>query len=206
MHKTMTTKKPSALVTSAFALFSVSDADKIPAILFALGLRENCGRCGGSGAYSWCSAHGSTCFGCSGRGVRAAKLTKATLAAATVKVEAGELVALRTAYAAKLAAKRAIGPLVKAAAEIYATIGNAYTSGGKSAHSIEDFVVSPLFRAQTMNNALMYGDTGIYVVESAVKQGARRDYDVAFAEVEALTALLLTLRAEWLAFAPLKEV
>lgn len=32
-----------------------------------------CGRCAGSGSYSYCSMYGSVCFGCGGRGI---KLTK----------------------------------------------------------------------------------------------------------------------------------
>ena len=27
-----------------------------------------CGRCGGCGQYSYCQMHGTTCFGCSGKG------------------------------------------------------------------------------------------------------------------------------------------
>ena len=30
---------------------------------------KSCGRCGGSGKYSYCSMYGSTCFGCAGRGI-----------------------------------------------------------------------------------------------------------------------------------------
>lgn len=40
-----------------------------------------CGRCGGSGKYSYCSMYGSTCFGCGGKG---AKLTKRGAAAQAV--------------------------------------------------------------------------------------------------------------------------
>lgn len=32
-----------------------------------------CGRCGGSGSYSWNAMHGSVCFGCGGRGERLTK-------------------------------------------------------------------------------------------------------------------------------------
>ena len=34
---------------------------------------ESCGRCGGSGSYSYCSMHGSTCFGCGGSGRKLSK-------------------------------------------------------------------------------------------------------------------------------------
>lgn len=35
-----------------------------------------CGRCGGSGHYSWNQRHGSTCYGCSGSGVVVAPKAK----------------------------------------------------------------------------------------------------------------------------------
>lgn len=34
---------------------------------------ESCGRCGGSGHYSYCQMYGTTCFGCSGSGLRFTK-------------------------------------------------------------------------------------------------------------------------------------
>jgi hypothetical protein len=39
---------------------------------------QTCGRCGGSGQYSFCYSHGSRCFGCNGHGI---KLTKRGAAA-----------------------------------------------------------------------------------------------------------------------------
>lgn len=30
--------------------------------------KKTCGRCGGSGKFSWCAMYGDTCFGCAGRG------------------------------------------------------------------------------------------------------------------------------------------
>lgn len=41
---------------------------------------ETCGRCGGSGEYSYCQTHGTTCFGCSGGGDRYSKRGKAAIA------------------------------------------------------------------------------------------------------------------------------
>lgn len=213
MNTAAATKKTPALVLAALALFGLTDAAKIPGILFALDFREACGRCGGSGSYSWCSSHGSKCFGCLGRGMKAAKLTKATLAAARVKVEAGDLVTLRAAYAAKIAAKKQIAPMVEAAREIYAVIGAAYSAASNAARSMEEthaFVhTSPVFRAQTLNNALFYGDTmrgikataSISEIEFDVKHGTRRDYAAALAQIAALVADLTVLRDEWLAFA-----
>jgi hypothetical protein len=41
---------------------------------------EHCGRCGGSGHYSYCQMHGTTCFGCAGSGRRLTKRGKAAQA------------------------------------------------------------------------------------------------------------------------------
>jgi len=38
---------------------------------------KTCSRCGGSGNFSWCQSHGSTCFGCRGDGVVLTKRGKA---------------------------------------------------------------------------------------------------------------------------------
>ena len=49
-----------------------------------------CGRCGGSGQYSYCQMHGTRCFGCAGKGLVYTKRAEAALAYArtlrTVKV------------------------------------------------------------------------------------------------------------------------
>ena len=34
---------------------------------------ETCSRCGGSGHYSYCQMHGTTCFGCKGKGIQQSK-------------------------------------------------------------------------------------------------------------------------------------
>jgi hypothetical protein len=38
---------------------------------------KTCGRCGGSGKFSWCQSHGDMCFGCHGDGVVLTKRGKA---------------------------------------------------------------------------------------------------------------------------------
>jgi hypothetical protein len=37
---------------------------------------KTCTRCGGSGQFSWCQMHGSTCFGCGGNGLMLTKRGK----------------------------------------------------------------------------------------------------------------------------------
>lgn len=205
--------KSTKIIAAACALFAINleDAPKrIPAILHALGLRETCSRCGGSGHYSFNQIDGSRCFGCNGAGERAAPLTAATLEAARVKVEAGELETIRVKARAKAAARREIAPMVEAARVIYAVIADEYTAGSKANVSREDvhaFVGGPLFRAQTLNNALFWGEQvrggkapGLTGILSDVKSGARRDYLEARAQVIELTLALEELVAAWTAW------
>lgn len=198
-------KKPSKLTTAACELFGVT-ADRIPAVLWALDIRATCGRCGGSGRYSRCQMYGDMCFGCSGRGKVAAKLTRETFEAARVKVEAGELAAVRARATAQRAARREIAPLVARAREVYSVIGDAYTVAGRAGWAA---IPEPLFRAQTMNNSLFWGDrirgcsnarSAVSEVESEVKSGRRRDYLACKAEIEAAILDLEALVAAWHAF------
>ncbi len=39
--------------------------------------KVECGRCGGSGSYSWNAMHGSMCYGCSGKGKKLSKAGRA---------------------------------------------------------------------------------------------------------------------------------
>ena len=59
--------------------------------LIVLGHENVCGRCGGGGHYSYCAMYGTTCFGCSGSGKVARKLTPTLLKTVTAQVAAGEL-------------------------------------------------------------------------------------------------------------------
>jgi len=190
------------MLAEACTLFGV-DTSKVPTILFALGFREVCSRCGGSGSYSWNPVDGSRCFGCAGAGKRAATLTAAILEAARAKVEAGELEALRAAGRAKNQARREIAPLVEAARAVYMTIGLAYEASYKPGGGS---IPEPLMLAQTLNNAIYWGtkgnggsEPGIAGILSDVKSGKCRDYLAARARVIELTADLETLRSAWLA-------
>jgi hypothetical protein len=69
----------------------------VPAIqarLVKLGLGKTCGRCGGSGHYSYNQISGTTCFGCGGRGEVVRKLTQPLLTRAKAAVAEGKLDAL----------------------------------------------------------------------------------------------------------------
>lgn len=58
-----------------------------------------CGRCGGSGRYSWCATHGDRCFGCGGtgavltkRGDAAAKYFKALCSKRIEDLQVGDII------------------------------------------------------------------------------------------------------------------
>jgi hypothetical protein len=60
---------------------------------------ETCGRCGGSGHYSYCQSHGTRCFGCQGHGIRLTKRGAAAqamyrdlLTARADEVQVGDLI------------------------------------------------------------------------------------------------------------------
>ena len=187
----------SELTADAMRLFELRKVDSIPTVLYALGFREACGRCGGAGRYSYCQQYGDRCFGCAGRGWKAAKLTRTTLAAAATKVAAGELAEIRRANAEQRAAKAEIAGLVEAARAVYMVIGAEYTAAGR-VMSAAEIVESALFRAQGLNNALFWDN--VAQIEAEVARGARRDYIAAKAEIVELTAQLEELRSAWAAY------
>ncbi len=216
----MPTAKPTKLETEALALFNVKTPDAVRSVLYALGLREACGRCGGSGHYSRNAFGSTTCYGCNGRRERAAKLTRKVLDAARAKVAAGELEALRAHARARKAAIAQVAPKVAAGKAIYAEIGGAYSRasgaidrmGGGEVHkaALHEFVNGPLFRAQSMNNDMFFGECsscaskraparGMRTIERDVQDG-RADALLALAELEALLGMLTELRDAWRAW------
>lgn len=169
--------------------------------LAALGYVETCGRCGGSGHYSFNQINGTTCFGCSGSGKRLAKITKKIVAAAKVRVEAGELDGYFAKNAALAAAKRSLGAKSKACDEVYRTIGNLYTVASTSNATIEEIHTfvneSPLFKAQHLNNQI---SGVVFKITLAVQFRDRTDYVKCAAEMDECLAMLVALRDAYLVF------
>jgi len=126
----------------------------------ALGYVSTCGRCGGSGRFSFNTMDGDRCFGCNGKGRKLCAITAAMVAEAKARQEAGELAGYFARVQAIAAAKQEIGPLVEEARAIYATIGDAYERAYRAARKGGDLglVNDALFRAQSMNNSLFHGD------------------------------------------------
>jgi len=203
--KSKKSERAAKLTASAMALFGCKEKF-VPTILFALGFRETCSRCGGGGRYSWCAMYGDTCFKCGGKGEFAAPLTAKVLDAARPKIEAGELVALRAKWAAKNAAKASLAPKLAEAEAIYMVIGNAYTAGSNGKIDMPPaeriaythaFVESPVYFAQTMNNSI-YFDFMCHTFD-AVKNGRRTDYLEIAAQFDEALEMLRTLRDAYLA-------
>lgn len=57
----------------------------------ALGLTVECSRCGGSGNYSYCPSHGTTCFKCGGHGKQMPRMTQKLVKQAAEMVGNGGL-------------------------------------------------------------------------------------------------------------------
>ena len=201
------------LIEEAAAVFGCkATPEAVSKVLWALGLREPCSRCHGSGHYSFCEMYGTKCFGCMGHKERAAKLTKKILAEAKAKVEAGELDVIRERGRAKLAAKARIAPIMAEARKVYEVIADTYTvgslwvgqagrgEGGAYDHDehqavLHAFVTSPLYHAQHMNNAIYFD----YMrdLEHDVEKGRRRDYERVVTQLEEGLGMLRELVAAW---------
>jgi hypothetical protein len=156
----MANANPTKLETEAMTLFQVKTADAVRNCLWVLGLRQACGRCGGSGHYSRNSMGDTRCYDCKGRKERAAKLTKAVLGQARAKVATGELEACRerarTLKAARLAIKARL-EAEKAAAQYICDVWTAEDQAQRPAEreaGVSLYVSGPLSRARGMSIAV----------------------------------------------------
>lgn len=149
----MKTTQPTKLETEAMALFAVAKVDGISTVLWALGLREPCGRCGGSGHYSRNSMGDTRCYDCKGRKERAARLTRKTLEQARVKVEAGELVAARARGAARVAARKGVKVKLAEQDAAAAYICDAFTSADHARRPAEREADVSIYMPRPVSNA-----------------------------------------------------
>ena len=80
--------------------------------LSALGYDRECGRCGGSGHYSFNAQHGSRCYGCDGRGTVVPRLTEKLVNEAVARQANGELESYFAKARAANELRRALKPLL----------------------------------------------------------------------------------------------
>lgn len=197
-----TGKAPTKLQQEAMALFNVSSVDKVSTVLWALGIRRACGRCLGSGHYSRNSMGDTRCYDCKGRKERAAELTRKTLDAARVKVEAGELEALRARGAAIAAARRDIKAKLAEERAAAAYICDAFTAADHARRPAEReadvsiYLPRPVSSARHMSCAV--GDVAFQASLAVEFHGASPVK--ALATIESCIAMQLELRAAWQAW------
>lgn len=163
--------------------------------LAALGYTEVCGRCCGTGHYSFNQINGTTCFGCGGSGRRLAKLTEALANEAAARIAAGEL---ETYFATN----RAANTLKKAHEALWTTysaspIAAAYTAASKANRTTEEIHAfvdsSPVFRAQSFQNKLTDA-------ASSALYDRKANPLARLARIEAAHDAIRTLNAAWVAW------
>ncbi len=183
----MSNATPSA--TKPAAKFSETDAAALLGCnvkqarsrLAALGYVKACGRCGGSGRYSFNQMDGDRCFGCLGCGKVLLPITRKLVADALVKIEAGGLVAYFARIETIRAARAAFAPLMVELCALYTPIADAYTAASRSSHDAAAFVASWLFRVNSVAGDIRWGGQrgrprtvrlmGAGEIESAIKFG-----------------------------------
>lgn len=105
----MTARMTVSRLTTAFAeVLGCKKVETVQPRLIALGHETVCGRCCGSGHYSYNAMYGTTCFGCGGAGKVATKLTPELLERVRGQVANGELTPYLDRLRATAAAKRKV--------------------------------------------------------------------------------------------------
>lgn len=180
--------------------------------LVALGYTKPCGRCGGSGRYSFNQMTGDRCFGCSGVGKVMLPITRKLVDAAMVRIEAGELVPYFAKIEATRAARAAFAPLKAELDALAKPIGDRCEAEYQRVHGKDSWDAERgcrkyvfdevLFRAQTMSGAICHGcgrktvaaAMGAFEIEMAIKYAGLGAIEAAEAMVERV-AMMLELRA-----------
>lgn len=145
-------------VAAALGITKGSDTEKTRAAmarLRALGYTKVCGRCGGSGEFSYNPMDGTMCFGCRGSKTVLVKLTTKLVTEAVARQAAGELDAYFAANKARTEAKRALRPLL-ATFDAEWSGGAVHTSHSNIRHtpSNTSYLVSAENFSATMVNSL----------------------------------------------------
>ena len=187
------------LIDQAKRALDVQKDKSVSSWLWALGIRETCGRCAGTGRYSWNRQDGDRCFGCGGRGEKTAKLTRKTYALLVAAIDSGRVEEIKIANRARRAARARLAPLAAKALEAYKLTGDRYTAFGKGRAAAE-VVASEIFRLQGEANACYYGiQAGTRVAVSRivddVERGRRTDFEVYEAQLFGLHLRLAELGA-----------
>lgn len=133
---TTTTSKATATTIDAIAADLGCTRKQAVSRLTALGYVETCGRCGGTGRYSYNTMDGDRCFGCSGSKRRLVRLTAKIAREAKARIEAGELDGYFARCKAIAAARAAVAPIEWEITAMWkgSAVSRAYT---KACHRLE---------------------------------------------------------------------
>ena len=183
------------------------DEKRAVARLAALGYTKECGRCGGSGHYSYNPIDGSVCFGCRGSGKALVKLTAELVAEAKARIEKGEL----AAYFARGAAVKALKGKVAAFNKVYSASGTAkaydggYKAASRAAGRLRHYPgllgESAEGRAMSLLNAAHREVNDLDLnFRFPSKKGPKVDPVAAVARIEELTAFVAVLDAALAAY------
>lgn len=207
---TNTATKSAPFAESDAALIMGCPTKAVRQRFVALGYVKVCGRCGGSGRYSYNQMDGDRCFGCSGSGKVILPVTRARAEEAAARTAAGDLDAYFARNEATRAAKAMIAPLLVEATALIKAIGDAYMYANRAGTlgTLEDR--APVWHAQTMNGAIYYGRQvghaptvpalmSVSELESALKWGKTTPVVVA-REIAERVAMLRDLNTAWTAF------
>lgn len=163
--------------------------------LVALGYTDVCGRCCGSGRYSWNQMDGDRCYGCGGSGKKLIKLTTTLIAEAKARIEAGELAGYFAMGAARGKIKGAAARATKVwseslAATTYSRVCDEYGYGKVGVNA-----PAACFAIRLVN--------AIWKAIKDVERDAHGTTDpiAALAKIEELEALLKVVDAEFRAYA-----
>ena len=110
----MTTEQAKA---ELMAVLGAKNEKAIAPRLKFVNLLNVCGRCGGSGEYSYCQTAGTTCFGCNGSGLKMPKIT----AALVTEAKAVWTAETAAAYAHRLALVTEAKRVAEGVLELYTT-------------------------------------------------------------------------------------
>ena len=181
-------------------VLQVTNPAKLNARIMGMKLSPTCGRCGGSGQYSFNQIDGSTCYGCRGSGHKtpAKRDMKGILARAIEAVEAGEL----TAYFDKLANRAFVK---RASDEIFAawTATKVAKANRDASHMWKDDEIEGLAEVRAANKIMhdahasfadvrhkresdVSGDEKARIAREAIAAIQAADYDVPASVVAAI--------------------
>lgn len=153
-------------------------AKQVKARLYGMGVRDACGRCGGSGHYSFNMIDGTKCWGCNGQQYVAVPLhTGKTWERAQAAVQAGQLDTYLAAREAKAAAQREIKPLRAEIETVAKSVHAACARSGFGGHTAPDVGVSVRSHSHRIKARANDASMRAFEVKLAI-EGGRLDPEV----------------------------